>query len=129
MGRASSLIVFIDGNCGFCQWASRRLRAISAEELAIHAQGTDLWLSQQANFPDVRWALATVQVVDAGRLYIKSEAVAKVLKHAKWPFQPLRLLFLLPIGLLDLVYDFIAKNRYFFGGNVACEINSQEGKV
>lgn len=129
MGRASSLIVFIDGNCGFCQWASRCLRTISAEDLAIHAQGTALWHHQQENIPDVRWALATVQVVDAGRLYIKSAAVAKVFRHAKWPFQPLRLFFLLPMGLLDWGYDFIAKNRYFFGGNEACEINSQERKV
>ncbi len=129
MGRASSLIVFIDGNCGFCQWASWCLRTISVEDLAIHAQGSALWHHQQENIPDVRWALATVQVVDAGRLYIKSAAVAKVFRHAKWPFQPLRLFFLLPMGLLDWGYDFIAKNRYFFGGNEACEINSQEGKV
>jgi predicted DCC family thiol-disulfide oxidoreductase YuxK len=123
MARASSLIVFIDGECGFCQWASRRLRAISAEELEIYAQSTDLCLSYQVNIPDPRWALATVQVVNEGRLYIKSAAIAQVLKRAKWYVQPLRLLFLLPRVLLDFAYDFIAKRRYFFGMKATCEIN------
>jgi predicted DCC family thiol-disulfide oxidoreductase YuxK len=125
MGGANSLVVFIDGDCGFCQWASGILRRISAEELAIYAQSTELCRSYQEKIPDSRWSLATVQVVTNGRLYIKSAAIAEVLKLAKWPFLPLRLVFLLPVKLLDRMYDFVAKHRYFFNGKEACEINSR----
>ncbi|WP_395783982.1 thiol-disulfide oxidoreductase DCC family protein [Aquirufa sp.] len=125
MGGANSLVVFIDGDCGFCQWASGILRRISAEELAIYPQSTALCKSYQEKIPDSRWSLATVQVVTNGRLYIKSAAIAEVLKHAKWPFLPLRVLFVLPERLLDRMYDFVAKHRYFFNGKEACEINSQ----
>jgi len=126
MDRASSLVVFIDGDCGFCQWASQRLREISADNLAIYPQSNELCLSYQKKIPDARWELATVQVVSNGQLFIKSAAIAEVLKHAKWHFKPLRLLFFLPISLLDWMYDFIAKHRYFFNGNATCEINSRE---
>lgn len=126
MGGAGTLIVFIDGDCGFCQWASRILRSISAEELSIYPQSSDLCISYQEKILDTRWALATVQVIANNRLYIKSAAVAEVLKHAKWHFLPLRLLFLMPEKFLDKVYDFVAKHRYFFNGQSSCEINSQE---
>jgi predicted DCC family thiol-disulfide oxidoreductase YuxK len=125
MGGANSLVVFIDGDCGFCQWASGILRRISAEELAIYPQSTELCRSYQEKIPDSRWSLATVQVVTHGRLYIKSAAIAEVLKHAKWYFLPLRLLFILPERFLDGMYDFVAKHRYFFNGKEACEINSR----
>lgn len=125
MGGANSLVVFIDGDCGFCQWASGILRRISAEDLSIHAQSTELCRSYQEKIPDSRWSLATVQVVTNGRLYIKSAAIAEVLKLAKWHFLPLRVLFVLPERLLDRMYDFVAKHRYFFNGKEACEINSR----
>jgi predicted DCC family thiol-disulfide oxidoreductase YuxK len=126
MGRVNSLVVFIDGDCGFCQWASCILRRISAEDLVIYAQSTELCRSYQENIPDARWSLATVQVISEGRLFIKSAAIAEVLKHAKWPFLPLRVFFVLPERLLDSMYDFVAKHRYFFKGKDACEINSPE---
>ncbi len=125
MGGAGALIVFIDGDCGFCQWASRRLRSISADELLIYPQSSDLCISYQEKILDTRWALATVQVISNNRLYIKSAAIAEVLKHAKWYFLPLRVFFILPEKLLDRVYDFVAKHRYFFNGPSSCEINSQ----
>ncbi len=126
MGRVNSLVVFIDGDCGFCQWASGILRRISDEDLAIYAQSTEICRSYQEKIPDARWSLATVQVISDGRLYIKSAAISEVLKHAKWPFLPLRVLFVLPERLLDWMYDFVAKHRYFFNGKNTCEINSQE---
>ena len=126
MGRANSLVVFIDGDCGFCQWASGILRRISAEDLAIYAQSTEICRSYQEKIPDARWSLATVQVISDGRLYIKSAAIAEVLKQAKWPFLPLRVLFVLPERILDWMYDFVAKHRYFFNGKNTCEINSKE---
>lgn len=126
MDRASSLVVFIDGDCGFCQWASRQLRRISAKDLAIYPQSIELCRTYQDEIPDARWQLATVQVVSKGQLYIKSAAIAEVLKHAKWPFLPLRVVFLLPERLLDWIYDFVAKYRYFFNGKDACEINLPE---
>jgi predicted DCC family thiol-disulfide oxidoreductase YuxK len=38
--------------------------------------------------------------------------------HAHWYFQPLRIVFLLPAGLLDKGYDWVAKNRLFWGKSV-----------
>ena len=126
MDRASTLVVFIDGDCGFCQWASKQLRRISAQDLAIYPQSAELWHTYQMDIPDARWQLATVQVISKGQLYIKSAAIAEVLKHAKWQFKPLGMIFLLPTRFLDYGYDFIAKHRYFFNGQSSCEINLPE---
>lgn len=123
------MLVVIDGDCSFCQWASRLLKRICREGLEIiplssvspEIQG--IWESNPV------WAIDSIKVISNGRLYIKSEAVAQVLVRAKWFAQPLRLLFLLPTRLMDQLYDWIARNRYLWGKGNTCELNSNGNKA
>jgi predicted DCC family thiol-disulfide oxidoreductase YuxK len=51
-------------------------------------------------------------------VYVKSDAIARILANSHWYFQPLRLVFLLPSFILDKGYDWVAKNRLFWGKSV-----------
>ncbi len=105
------MLVVIDGDCSFCQWASRLLKRICREGIEIIPL-TSLPLEIQKSWEsNSDWAIDSIKVISNGRLYIKSEAVAQVLIGAKWFAQPLRLLFLLPTRLLDRMYDWVARNR------------------
>jgi predicted DCC family thiol-disulfide oxidoreductase YuxK len=123
------MLVVIDGDCSFCQWASQLLKRICREGLEIipltslPPEIQKMWESN----PD--WAIDSIKVISNGRLYIKSDAVAQVLIRAKWFAQPLRLLFFLPTRFLDLLYDWVARNRYLWGKGNTCALNSSESKV
>ncbi len=49
---------------------------------------------------------------------MKSDALSRILVHSHWYFQPLRIVFFLPTRLLDVGYDWVAKNRLFWGKSV-----------
>ncbi len=105
------MLVVIDGDCSFCQWAARLLRKICLDVFdfttlnAVSPEIRHTWESDPA------WAIDSIKVIDRGQLYIKSSAVRHLLRFAKWYAQPLRLLFLLPKSTLDRMYDWVARHR------------------
>lgn len=60
-----------------------------------------------------------------GKVYLKSTAALQLTKHLRFPFPLLYPLIILPAFLRNLVYDFVAKNRYaWFGKKESCMIPS-----
>jgi len=112
------MLVIIDGDCSFCRWASHVLRNLCKSGLDIVALESvspeilTIWSSHP------NWAVDSIKVISAGKLYIKSQAVAEVMRAARWYVQPLRLVFFLPDTWLDRGYDWVARNRK----SNACEL-------
>ena len=105
------MLIIIDGGCSFCRWASNVLRCLCQPGLDIVPLDgvSEEVLRRWSTNP--RWSIDSIKVVSGGKLFIKSQAVAEVMRMARWYAQPLRLVFLLPENLLDLCYDWIARNR------------------
>lgn len=103
-------IVLIDGNCRFCCFASKLLKRMVTGDLPVipETSFTDFIL------PDID----SIKWIVGHDVYVKSDALSRILVNAHWYFQPLRLFFLLPAGLLDKGYDWVAKNRLFWGKSV-----------
>ncbi len=105
------MLVIIDGDCTFCRWASQVLRRFCQKGLdivpleSVSSEIITAWSSHP------NWAIDSIKVISAGKLYIKSQAVAEVMRVAHWYAQPLRLVFLFPDAWLDRGYDWIARNR------------------
>jgi predicted DCC family thiol-disulfide oxidoreductase YuxK len=112
------MLVIIDGDCSFCQWASKLLQKICRPGLeiiplaAVSQEVFNTWSSE------AYWTVDSIKVISQGKLYIKSQAIAEVMRTARWFAQPFRLLFLLPDVWLDRGYDWVARNRK----SQACEI-------
>ncbi len=105
------MLVIIDGDCSFCRWASNLLRRLCKPGLDIvPLEGVSEGVLMRWSTNPL-WSIDSIKVVSAERLYIKSQAVAEVLRTARWYAQPLRLIFLLPDALLDRGYDWVARNR------------------
>ncbi|MBY0436299.1 MAG: thiol-disulfide oxidoreductase DCC family protein [Cyclobacteriaceae bacterium] len=71
--------------------------------------------------------LSTVLLIEDGKLYSQSTAALRILKklNGAWPL--LYAFIIVPKPIRDLVYDFIAKNRYrWFGRKDECMIPTPE---
>jgi predicted DCC family thiol-disulfide oxidoreductase YuxK len=105
------MLVIIDGDCSFCRWASGWLRRLGDADLEIvplnHVSDEVL----KAFESNEGWLADSIKVISNGNLYIKSRAIAEVLRTARWFAQPLRVFFILPDFLLDAMYDWVARNR------------------
>ncbi|MFD3294228.1 DCC1-like thiol-disulfide oxidoreductase family protein [Aquirufa sp. KTFRIE-69F] len=103
-------IVLIDGNCRFCRFSSKLLKRMVAGELPIIPETS----FTEFTLPDID----SIKWVVGHNVYVKSDALSRILVNAHWYFQPLRLVFLLPASLLDKGYDWVAQNRLFWGKSV-----------
>lgn len=68
----------------------------------------------------------TVIFIQKGMVYIKSQAIIKILPFIKFPWNAPIVLGFLPESFLNKIYDFIALNRYrIFGTIDHCEIEKK----
>ena len=104
----------ISGNMGVADAEARfALPAAEVERLVAGTKGT--------GDPD------TVVLVEDGRLYSHSSAALRIMSHLRWPWRWGRALVVVPRPLRDLVYRWIARNRYrWFGKAESCRVPTPE---
>ena len=115
-------VVLFDGVCNLCNgW----VQFVVKRDPAAHFRFASLQSAFAAEalrgrgFP--RDYLGSIVVLEDGVVYTKSDAVLKVTRGLKAPW-PLATVFrIVPRALRDVVYDWIARNRYrWFGKREAC---------
>ena len=66
----------------------------------------------------------------AHRIYSKSTAALRIAKQLKFPNMLMSIFFIIPTGIRNWIYDYIARNRYkWFGKKEACMIPTPELKA
>lgn len=103
-------IVLIDGSCRFCRFCSKLLQRMVNGHLPIIPESS----FSAFTLPDID----SIKYVVGKEVFVKSDALSRILVHSHWYFQPLRIVFFLPTRLLDIGYDWVAKNRLFWGKSV-----------
>jgi predicted DCC family thiol-disulfide oxidoreductase YuxK len=103
-------IVLIDGNCRFCRFASKLLKRMVLGDLQILPETS----FKEFTLPDID----SIKWVVGRDVYVKSDAISRILANSHWYFQPFRVVFLVPSFILDKGYDWVAKNRFFWGKSV-----------
>jgi len=69
--------------------------------------------------PDIDFE--TMYLIEDGRVYTRSDAVAYSARHLRWPWRALAATTLVPRAARDAVYRFVARNRYrWFGVRETC---------
>jgi predicted DCC family thiol-disulfide oxidoreductase YuxK len=78
---------------------------------------------RQAGLPE--WGVGSITVVEDGRVLLPSTAVLRMFSLLGFPFSLTAVFRLIPAGLCDVVYDFIARNRIRrFGRMQACRLSA-----
>ncbi|MCJ7840451.1 DCC1-like thiol-disulfide oxidoreductase family protein [Lederbergia sp. NSJ-179] len=118
-------IILFDGECHFCnrsvQFTIKRDPAGYFQFSSLQGNyGKKLLADNQLN-DDVD----SMILIEDGKFYCKSTAALRICKHLKglWPLA--YLFIVIPTPIRNLVYDFIAKNRYkWFGKAESCMLPS-----
>jgi predicted DCC family thiol-disulfide oxidoreductase YuxK len=119
-------LVLFDGVCGLCNGfvdfllprdpqGALRFGALQSEagKKALRDAGLP------DSMPD------TVVVLEDGRAYQESTGALRIFRRLRWPWRAVSWLVVVPRPLRDVVYRFIARNRYgWFGKRDSCRIPS-----
>lgn len=123
-------VLLFDGVCNLCNGAvqfildhdrTKVLRFASLQSESGRA------ILKQHGFPVPEGDPDTMLLVENGRVLDRSTAVLHVASHLTFPFWLGRAFIVVPRPLRDLVYRFIARNRYrWFGRTNECRIPTPE---
>lgn len=122
-------ILFFDGVCTLCNGAVDFVIKRDTQKIFRYSplQGDT---AKKYVPDDYREQLGTLILSINDKLYFRSDAVLKIAENLNglWPL--MRVFWLLPRPLRDLVYRFVAHNRYrFFGQKDTCRIPSPEERA
>ncbi|MFT5124937.1 MAG: putative DCC family thiol-disulfide oxidoreductase YuxK [Kiritimatiellia bacterium] len=120
-------VVLFDGVCNLC---TRSVQFIIKRDPKKHFRFASLQSDEAKHLLAAHQAssdLSSIQLIEGGRLYDRSSAALRICRHLNglWP-----LLFgfiVIPKVLRDMVYNWIARNRYaWFGKTESCMLPSPE---
>ena len=121
--------MFFDGVCNFCNSTVNWLMAANKRRNLRFASLQGKTAEKVLPVSD-RVDLASIVYYRKGRVYRKSAAALWVFRDVAWygfmtfPF------FLIPVGMRDRVYDWVASNRYrWFGKRDTCRVPRLDEKA
>ncbi len=134
---AHALILF-DGVCNLCngavQWIIRRdrkaifrfaaLQSLAAQR-AIEATGAGAGVEATSSGTEFR--PDSIIVIETGRILLRSDAAMAIAGRLGLPWSLARAGRVLPVGMRDGIYRWIARNRYrWFGKRETCMVPTPE---
>ncbi len=122
-------IILFDGECNFCNASVQFIIKRDPKYIFQFASlQSDIGKSllNQYNAPE---NIDSFVLMDGERCYFQSTAALRVCKYLKGAYKLLYFLVIIPKPIRNLVYRFIAKNRYkWFGKNESCMIPSPDDR-
>lgn len=121
-------IVIFDGVCNLCARSVQFILRHEAEPRFMFSplqSAAGARLLSDHGFPSAD--VGSFVVLSDGKVYTRSSAALRIARHFKGAWQFLRALWLVPRPLRDLLYDFVARNRYqWFGKAETCMVPTPE---
>lgn len=118
------IIVLIDGVCHLCQGLTKFI--IKRDPSAVFkfaSLQSDIGkeLVRRGGLPEE--TIDTVVVVENGKYYTRSAAALRIIRRLSFPWRLLYGFIIVPRALRDILYRWVAKNRYrWFGQDEECMI-------
>jgi predicted DCC family thiol-disulfide oxidoreductase YuxK len=121
-------IVIFDGVCNLCARSVQFILRHEAEPRFMFSplqSPAGARLLGDHGFPTAD--VGSFVLLSDGKVYTRSAAALRIASHFKGAWQLLRVLWLVPRPLRDLLYDFVARNRYsWFGKAETCMVPTPE---
>jgi predicted DCC family thiol-disulfide oxidoreductase YuxK len=121
-------VVIFDGVCKFCNRSVQfLLRHERHPVLRFAAAQSTTGSALLAHFGLLIDGLNTVVLIERGKAYGKSDAALHFVTYLRWPWQWLRLGWVLPRRFRNWLYDGLAARRYaWFGKSETCMVPTPE---
>lgn len=108
-------IILYDGSCGFCsfwvQWVLKRDKNNKFYFASLQGEKGQKFLKDN-NFNDE--IFDTIYLIRNEEYFVKMNAVIEIGNELGGAYKGLKFFKILPENLANIIYDFIAKNRYKF---------------
>ncbi len=120
-------VILFDGVCNLCNgFVAKAIRLDKKQEFAFVSiqseTGSKILKRLQIN-PNKTDSI--ILYIPESQHHIKSSAVLKILNSFGGVWKLIQIFWIVPKPIRDIIYDFIARNRYkWFGKNESCEISS-----
>lgn len=127
----SKPIVFFDGVCNLCSSAVQTIIKNDKKNSFLFAslQG-ETAKKKLKTFINQNPQLDSIILLQNDQLYSKSQAVLRIAKHLNFPLNLAYGFIIIPNFISNMVYTFIAKNRYkWFGKKEECWLPTPEIKA
>lgn len=121
-------VILFDGVCNMCNASVNFIiDRDKSSKFKFASLQSDIGKSLLVKFQKEAEKLDSVVLIAGGKLYDKSSAALKIASMLPFPY-PLSILFrVFPKTLRDVVYDYIANNRYkWFGKKDVCRVPDAE---
>lgn len=117
-------IVFFDGVCGLCnRFVDFLIARDSKSKLSFAPLRGETAKRLLGKDGPQEAVLLTVILIDSKGMHVKSDAAIRTLSHLGGVWHLAALFYLVPRPLRDLVYDWVARNRYsWFGKRESCRL-------
>ena len=117
-------ILLFDGHCNMCNSSVQFvLKHEKREQLSFASLQSDAGREILAHYNIDPKEVDSVVLIENEKAYIKSSAALRASKYLKGLYPILFGFIIVPSFIRDLVYDFIARNRYkWFGKTESCMI-------
>ena len=115
-------LILFDGECNLCNYSVRFLiRHNRSANLSFASLQSKSGAEILAFYGDSAHPIDSIVLVENNLVYVESSAAVKIAVHLDFPWCMLKVFAILPTRFLDIVYRFIARNRYkWFGENTHC---------
>jgi predicted DCC family thiol-disulfide oxidoreductase YuxK len=122
VGTGGHVVVIFDGECNVCNgWADFLLRFDKRDIFRFAALQSEVG-ARLANGVE-----GSIVLVDGSAVLVRSDAVLRMLALLGFPFSLAGIARVIPRGLRDAVYDFVARNRIkWFGRRDTCRVPTAE---
>ncbi len=123
--------LLFDGVCnlcnGFVQWLIKRDTKRQFRYAALQSEVGQALLKEGGLPTD---EISTVVLVDNGRVYTHADVSLRIAQRLGGAWTLFRVFYLVPRPIRNVVYDWIARNRYrWFGKSESCMIPTPELKA
>ena len=123
------LIVLFDGVCNFCNDSVQRIiKHDQKDRFRFASLQSDIGQKLTAERGIDTSQVDSIILIDPGNAYyIKSTAALKIAEKMDGFYPILQIFLIFPESLRDIIYDYVAKNRYqWFGKREECKIPTPE---
>lgn len=120
-------ILFFDGVCNLCnssvQFVLKKDKTKTIKFASLQSDYAREYLGKLNNLPD------SIVFVSEGEIYTESTAALKLIPFLGAPYKMLLIFWIFPKKFRDIIYRYIARNRYkWFGKKDECFLPSSEYK-
>lgn len=124
----NQIVILFDGVCGLCNksvsWLIKKDNHAYLRYTSLQGEFSKNLKINSSNFP----TSDSLIIIKDGKIFNKSTAALLIAKKLPIPWKLFYAFIIIPKGFRDIIYDFIAFNRYkWFGKSKTCRIpNSKE---